>query len=69
MNKQEYIEELTAALEQVDKDLRCEILEDYEEHFANGLKYGKTEEQICVELGNIQDFMKEDLWRYKTKSR
>ena len=59
MNRKEYMEELRLALAKVDKDLRDEILEDYEEHFENGTKYGKTEQQICIELGDIKELIKE----------
>jgi DUF4097 and DUF4098 domain-containing protein YvlB len=59
MNRKDYMEELKSALALVDEDLRAEIIEDYEEHFENGLKYGKTEQQICTELGDIKELVKE----------
>ena len=44
MNKQEYMYNLFEALRPFDEDVRNEIISDYEEHFADGLANGKTEE-------------------------
>ncbi len=59
MTKKEYIEKLKETLIGFEKDLAREIIEDYEEHFEMGLKKGKTEEQICEELGDINEIAKE----------
>nr|WP_295683608.1 DUF4097 family beta strand repeat-containing protein [uncultured Lachnoclostridium sp.] len=59
MTKNEYMEKLKETLVGFEKDLAREILEDYEEHFEMGLKKGKTEEQICEELGDINEIAKE----------
>lgn len=59
MTKNEYIEKLKETLVGFEKDLAREILEDYEEHFEMGMKKGKTEEQICEELGDINEIAKE----------
>lgn len=59
MTKNEYMEKLNETLVGFEKDLAKEILEDYEEHFKMGIKKGKTEEQICEELGDINEIARE----------
>ena len=59
MNKQEYMYNLFEALRPFDEDVRNEIISDYEEHFADGLASGKTEEQIVDELGSIDELIAE----------
>ena len=59
MNKQEYMYNLFEALRPFDEDVRNEIISDYEEHFADGLASGKTEEQIVEELGPIDELIAE----------
>ncbi|MCR5278024.1 MAG: DUF4097 family beta strand repeat-containing protein [Lachnospiraceae bacterium] len=59
MNRQEYMDKLSKALESFDSDIREEILGDYEEHFTDGLANGKSEDQIIEELGSIEDLVKE----------
>ena len=59
MNKQEYMYNLFEALRPFDEDVRNEIISDYEEHFADGLANGKTEEQIVEELGSIDELIAE----------
>ena len=52
MTKQEFLQRLEAHLRPLDDAERAEILSDFEEHFAAGAESGKTEEEICAELGN-----------------
>lgn len=59
MTKNEYLEKLKEILTGIETDLAREIVEDYEEHFEMGLKKGKTEEQVCEELGDINEIAKE----------
>ena len=59
MNKIEYLNALKDALRNVDIQIMEEIVADYEEHFQVGLENGKSEEQICEELGSIEDLVKE----------
>ncbi|MCM1025644.1 MAG: DUF4097 family beta strand repeat-containing protein [Roseburia sp.] len=59
MTKQEYLNLLQEKLEAFSKELQKEIIEDYEEHFAEGLAAGKTEEEIIRELGDIEDMIRE----------
>ncbi|SHO44046.1 DUF4097 family beta strand repeat-containing protein [Anaerocolumna xylanovorans] len=59
MNKTEYLNALKEALKDTDESVMEEIVSDYEEHFQVGMEYGKSEEQICEELGAIDDLAKE----------
>ncbi len=59
MNKQDYMNELQEKLAAFPEDIRNEIVSDYEEHFRMGDMNGKSEEQICEELGSIDELVKE----------
>lgn len=52
MNKTEFLQELYNHLLPLPAAERSEIIADFEDHFQAGLERGKTEEQICAELGN-----------------
>jgi uncharacterized membrane protein len=52
MNKSEFIKILSNNLRNIPMNEKKEIISDYEEHFAIGLKEGKKEEEICESLGN-----------------
>ena len=53
MTKEQYMRDVEKALERFDDEIRAEVLSDYAEHFQAGLLAGKTEEEICRELGDI----------------
>lgn len=59
MGKKEYMELLAKKLKGVNKEVRNEILEDYEQHFEEGIAAGKSEDEIVDELGNIDDMLSE----------
>ncbi len=59
MNKQEYMDKLSKALESFGSEIKDEIVSDYEEHFQDGLAGGKSEEQIISELGSVEDLVEE----------
>lgn len=59
MTKNEYMEALKSALKDFDDDIQEEIINDYEEHFAIGNANGKTEEEIAIELGSIDELVEE----------
>lgn len=59
MTKSEYMAALRNKLERFNRELQQEIMEDYEQHFAEGIAAGKTEEEIMVELGSIEDMIQE----------
>ena len=51
MSKQEYMSKLIEALSGFDKEIREEIINDYEDHFVNGLRSGKSEDEIAELTG------------------
>lgn len=55
MNKMDFMNELSAALQGISEEERVEILYDYEEHFAIGKQNGKSEQEICFELGSPRE--------------
>lgn len=59
MTKSEYMKVLQEKMQRYNIAVEREILEDYEEHFAEGLAQGRTEEEIIAELGNIEDMLQE----------
>lgn len=52
MTKNEFLQELYNHLSALPPAERDDILADFEEHFQAGAECGKSEEQICAELGN-----------------
>ena len=52
MTKTEFLQELYNHLSSLSPAERDDILADFEEHFQAGAERGKSEEQICAELGN-----------------
>jgi DUF4097 and DUF4098 domain-containing protein YvlB len=69
MNKAEYLNALKEALKNTDHDVMEEIVSDYEEHFQVGIENGKSEEQICEDLGSIEDLVKEIKEVYNTEGK
>jgi DUF4097 and DUF4098 domain-containing protein YvlB len=59
MNRTEYLSALKKALKDTDESIMEEIVSDYEEHFHAGMENGKSEEQICEDLGAIDDLVEE----------
>lgn len=59
MTKTEYMEILKESLSSFSQELQDEILEDYNRHFVEGEKLGKSEEEIIRELGNIDEMIQE----------
>lgn len=52
MTKTEFLQELYNHLSPLTPAERDDIIADFEEHFQAGAERGKSEEQICAELGN-----------------
>ena len=59
MNKDEFFIQLKKELRATKESDRKDIIEDYQEHFEEAKKKGKSEEEICKELGNPRDIAKE----------
>lgn len=55
MNKETYLNELAQALKMYDKAYVDEIISDYDAHFEGGRQQGKSEADICAELGSVSD--------------
>lgn len=69
MNKIEYLRALKEALKDTNQSVMEEIVSDYEEHFQVGIEKGKSEEQICEDLGSIDDLVEEIKEVYNAKSK
>lgn len=52
MTKFEFLQQLYDHLSSLPSSERDDIVTDFEEHFQAGEEQGKTDEQICAELGN-----------------
>jgi uncharacterized membrane protein len=52
MTRQDFMLKLNGALARLKPEERREILADFEEHFANGLAGGKSEEEVARDLGD-----------------
>jgi len=60
MEKIRYMRKLSAALYwRMPADKAADVLSDYEEFFASGTAEGKTEAQICAELGKPREAVRE----------
>lgn len=55
MKKNEFFAQLRTAFAGMDEELVKDILGDYENHFKEGMENGKSEEEICEELGNVEE--------------
>lgn len=52
MNKKDYIKILSAHLRGIPLEERQDVINDFEEHFKEGLSEGRTEEEISDSLGD-----------------
>ena len=59
MNRKEYMERLQMDLEAVDEQTAKEILQDFTDHFEQGLSEGRSEEEISEELGDPAELISE----------
>ncbi len=53
--KERVFAQLRTAFAGMDEELIMDILSDYENHFNEGMENGKSEEEICEELGNVEE--------------
>lgn len=59
MNRTDFLNALYYYLSPLPNKERNEILEDFREHFREGTAAGKSEEQICEELGSPMECAKQ----------
>ncbi|MFA9380600.1 MAG: DUF1700 domain-containing protein [Acetanaerobacterium sp.] len=52
MKKNDYLALIHSHLTGIPENERVEIILDFEEHFSAGLAKGKTEDEICMDLGD-----------------
>jgi len=52
MNKNEYIKKLSSCLGRIPENERQDVINDFEEHFKEGISEGRTEEDIADSLGD-----------------
>jgi uncharacterized membrane protein len=52
MNKDEYIKKLSSYLGRIPENERQDVINDFEEHFKEGISEGRTEENIADSLGD-----------------
>lgn len=64
MNQDKFLSALNQHLNRLSQDERQDILQDFQEHFSNGLADGKTEEEISDSLGSPGQIAKEMLATY-----
>ncbi len=57
MNKETYLSQLNDALKGVDEKVRNELMDDFNEHFQNGIQEGKSEEKIIQSLGSVKELI------------
>lgn len=55
MTKNEYLNELKNSLSPLSETEKLDIIADFEEHFATALSMGKSESEICRDLGNPKE--------------
>ena len=59
MTREEYMKQLEQSLQGYSREFAEEILDNYREHFETGLREGRTEEEICEELGEIETLLQD----------
>ncbi|GKU30259.1 DUF1700 domain-containing protein [Clostridium folliculivorans] len=69
MKKDEFMREMERNLDKVSEAERKEILYDYEEHFRIAMENGKTDEVICMELGNPKEIAHSYIPNYKNENK
>lgn len=67
MTKNEFIAALDSQLSGIPENERKDMIYDYEEHFTFALEEGKTEEQICSELGDPKEIVRQYKLNYKVE--
>lgn len=65
MDKRDYLLRLKAGLKRLPERERHDIINDFEEHFANGLEKGLSEQEISRKLGDPGTIAKEMVAEYR----
>ena len=68
MNKEQFLQELSAVLSRLPEEERADILRDYEEYFAVGLENGKSDVEIAASLGSPKKIARELLADYHVEA-
>ena len=68
MNKKQFLDALREALPQTSTGDLNDIMADFEEHFASAAAHGKSEAEICAELGSPREIARQylDGWQDRT---
>lgn len=67
MTRAEYMEKLAQGLKDYDEDFALDIIGDYRRHFDEAAADGRSEESVCEELGNVDDFLRDIPEEFKKK--
>ena len=59
MKQQDFLNKLESSLTSLDEKDKQDILDDFRQHFKEGLEQGKTEEEIATLLGNPDEIVKQ----------
>lgn len=57
MTREEYLNKLSQALSKYEDDFAADIMEDYKRHFDEAAADGRSDDSVCEELGNVEDFI------------
>ena len=57
MKRDQFMTELAMGVADLPQDVARDILTDMDEYFNDGLNQGKSEEAICDQLGDVDDFI------------
>ena len=68
MTRAEYMEKLAQGLKDYDEDFALDIIGDYRRHFDEAAADGRSEESVCEELGNVDDFLRDIPEEFKKKA-
>ena len=68
MTRAEYMENLAQGLNDYDEDFALDIIGDYRRHFDEAAADGRSEESVCEELGNVDDFLRDIPEEFKKKA-
>lgn len=59
MTRTEYMNKLIEGLKDYDEEFAQDIIEDYRRHFDEAAKDGRSEQSVCEELGDVDEFLRD----------